>query len=168
MRRAIRLIAILTVLVAAVTAASAGPATADPPPEYFVDEAKLPFSEIPGIATDRYWGTLNGAGYRIEVPQNWNGRLVMWAHGFRGSGLELTVDNHPLRTFLAANGYAWAASSYSRNEYDVEVEPVIVETTADRRLLSGRVALPLRQSERHERVRKRSRLQHAHRSIPGT
>ena len=45
----------------------------------------------------------------------------MWAHGFRGSGLELTVDNHPLRAFLAANGYAWAASSYSRNEYDVEV-----------------------------------------------
>ena len=43
------------------------------------------------------------------------------AHGFRASGLELTVDNHPLRAFLAANGYAWAASSYSRNEYDVEV-----------------------------------------------
>ena len=120
MRRAIRLIAILTVLVAAVTAASAGPATADSPPGYFVDESKLPFAALPGIATTRYWGIQNGAGYRIEVPQNWNHRLVMWAHGFRGSGLELTVDNHPLRAFLAANGYAWAASSYSRNEYDVE------------------------------------------------
>ena len=120
MRRAIRLIAILTVLLAAVTAASATPATADTPPEYFVDEAKLPFAALPGIPTDRYWGVHNGAGYRIEVPQNWNRRLVMWAHGFRGSGLELTVDNHPLRAFLAANGYAWAASSYSRNEYDVE------------------------------------------------
>jgi hypothetical protein len=32
--------------------------------------------------------------------------------------LRLTVDNHPLRAFLAAGGYAWAASS-SRNEYDV-------------------------------------------------
>jgi hypothetical protein len=42
----------------------------------------------------------------------------MWAHGFRGTGLELTVDNHPLRVFLIANGYAWAASSYSRNDYD--------------------------------------------------
>ena len=121
MRRAIRLIAILTVLVAAVTAASAGPATADPPPGYFVDQSKLPFAALPGVPTTRYWGIQNGAGYRIEVPQNWNHRLVMWAHGFRGSGLELTVDNHPLRAFLAANGYAWAASSYSRNEYDVEV-----------------------------------------------
>ena len=70
MRRAIRLIAILTVLVAAVTAASAGPATADSPPGYFVDESKLPFAALPGIATTRYWGIQNGAGYRIEVPQN--------------------------------------------------------------------------------------------------
>ena len=66
----------------------------------------------------------NGAGYRIEVPANWNGKLVMWAHGYRGDpstdprALELTVDNHPLRLFLLANGYAWAASSYSRNAYD--------------------------------------------------
>jgi hypothetical protein len=43
----------------------------------------------------------------------------MWAHGFRGPALELTVDNHPLRAFLIANGYAWAASSFSRNDYDV-------------------------------------------------
>jgi len=43
----------------------------------------------------------------------------MWAHGFRGPALELTVDNHPLRAFLIVNGYAWAASSFSRNDYDV-------------------------------------------------
>ena len=60
-----------------------------------------------------------GAGYRIEVPANWNGDLVVWAHGFAGTGLELIVDNHPLREFLIATGYAWAASSYRRNDYDV-------------------------------------------------
>jgi pimeloyl-ACP methyl ester carboxylesterase len=64
------------------------------------------------------WGVQGGAGYRIEVPDNWNGSLVLWAHGFRGTGLELTVDNHPLRSYLLANGYAWAASSYSKNGYD--------------------------------------------------
>jgi hypothetical protein len=88
------------------------------PPDYYVDEAKLPFAEQPGLPSQRLWGVLNGAGYRIEVPANWNGQLVMWAHGYRGTGLELTVDNHPLRDFLLANGYAWAASSYSRNDYD--------------------------------------------------
>lgn len=88
------------------------------PPAYFVDEAKLPFAELAGLPTQRLWGVHGGAGFRMEVPANWNGKLVLWAHGFRGTGLELTVDNHPLRQFLVANGYAWAASSYSRNAYD--------------------------------------------------
>jgi pimeloyl-ACP methyl ester carboxylesterase len=89
-----------------------------PKPEYFVDESKLPFEPLPGAQA--YWGVHGGAGYRIEVPENWNGDLVIWAHGFReGGGLELTVDNHPAREFLVASGYAWAASSYRRNDYDV-------------------------------------------------
>lgn len=108
-----RLVAIALALLFAIP-----PAMAQKPPAYFVDEAKLPFDEIPGIPTQRQWGVHNNAGYRIEVPYSWNGKLVMWAHGYRGTGLELTVDNHPLRTFLVANGYAWAASSYSKNAYD--------------------------------------------------
>jgi pimeloyl-ACP methyl ester carboxylesterase len=88
-----------------------------PKPAYFVDESKLPFDALPGATA--YWGVHTGAGYRIEVPDSWNGGLVVWAHGFRGTGLELTVDNHPLRELLIAMGYAWAASSFSRNDYDV-------------------------------------------------
>ena len=93
-------------------------AAAGPPPEWFIDESKLPFDALPGATA--YWGVHTGAGYRIEVPDNWNGDLVIWAHGFRESGsLELTVDNHPLRELLIPLGYAWAASSYRRNDYDV-------------------------------------------------
>jgi len=94
-------------------------AAGETPPEYFVDESKLPFDALPGFDSERFWGVQGGAGYRIEVPANWNGDLVVWAHGFRGTGLELTVDNPPIRAFLVANGYAWAASSYSKNAYDV-------------------------------------------------
>jgi hypothetical protein len=101
--------ALLTTQAATVSAA---------PPAYFVDQSKLPFASLPGLPAQQLWGVHNNAGYRIEVPTNWNGKLVMWAHGFRGAGPELTVDNHPLRAFLVANGYAWAASSYSRNDYD--------------------------------------------------
>ena len=103
---------LLVVMVAAPAAEAAKP------PQYFVDEAKLPFDAIPGFDTQRLWGVHNGAGYRIEVPANWNGELVMWAHGYRGTGLELTVDNPPLREYLIARGFAWAASSYSKNSYD--------------------------------------------------
>ena len=94
-----------------------GSVSAGPPPAYFVDESKLPFDAAPGASA--YWGVHARAGYRIEVPDNWNGDLVIWAHGFRGTGLELTVDNHPLRPLLIALGYAWAASSYDRNDYDI-------------------------------------------------
>jgi hypothetical protein len=93
-------------------------AIAAPPPQYYGDEAKLPFAELPGLPSQREWGVPGGAGYRIEVPLNWNGKLVMWAHGYRGTGLELTVDDHPLREFLLSQGYAWVASSYSKNAHD--------------------------------------------------
>jgi hypothetical protein len=92
---------------------------ADQPPQYFVDQAKLPFNALAGTTTTRLWGVQGGAGYRIEVPDNWNGELVLYAHGFRGGGLELTVSNPPIRAYLIAHGYAWAASSYATNGYDV-------------------------------------------------
>ena len=108
--------------------AVASPAFANFPPEeevpqdtreFFVDETKLPFDEVPGFPSTRYWGIDHGAGFRIEVPANWNGDLVVYTHGFRGNGAELTVDNPPLRLHFLANGYAWLASSYSKNYYDV-------------------------------------------------
>jgi len=89
-----------------------------PPPRYFVDETKLPFEALPGATA--HWGTHKRAGFRAEVPDDWNGSLVVWAHGFRGTGLELTVDNHPLRALLIPLGFAWASSSYSRNGWDVK------------------------------------------------
>ena len=130
MRRPLRLLLVPTAL-ALVSTAFVSPASARPaqpqypePPavEYFLDQAKLPFSALPGSTTTRTWGVLDGAGYQIEVPVNWNGDLVMWAHGYRGTGAELTVDPPPtgLREQLVASGYAWAASSYTENGYDVD------------------------------------------------
>jgi hypothetical protein len=69
--------------------------------------------------TSRWAGVLGGAAYRIEVPANWNGRLVMYAHGFRGNGPTLTVSDPSIRRYLIQQGYAWGASSYSKNYYDV-------------------------------------------------
>lgn len=70
--------------------------------------------------TDRWSGVLGGAGYRIELPTTgWNGKLVMYAHGYAGTGKSLVVQDPPIRRYLIDNGYAWAASSYSKNFYDV-------------------------------------------------
>lgn len=84
-----------------------------------LDEAALAFEALPSTTTTRFHGVLDGAGYRIEVPENWNGRLVMYAHGYRGTDVPLTVSNPSIRAHLIANGYAWAASSYGKNYYDV-------------------------------------------------
>lgn len=86
---------------------------------FTVNEDQLAFGALSDYTTERFTGTLDGAGYRVEVPENWNGILVMYAHGYRGTGSALTVDSPPIREYLIANGYAWAASSYSTNYYDV-------------------------------------------------
>ena len=69
--------------------------------------------------TSRYAGMLDGAAYQVEVPANWNGKLVMYAHGYRGTDVPLTVGGPSIRRYLIQQGYAWAASSYSKNYYDV-------------------------------------------------
>jgi pimeloyl-ACP methyl ester carboxylesterase len=88
-----------------------------------VPEATFPVLLGSAVNTDRWSGVLNGATYRIEVPKNWNGKLVMWAHGYAGQVPELSLDSIEgtpiMRRYLLDNGYAWAASSYSKNYYDV-------------------------------------------------
>jgi len=117
-------------------------ALAGPPPAYFVDESKLPFDALPGTSTTRYWGVHGGAGYRVEVPDQWNGELVLYAHGFRGTGLELTVTNPRIRKYLVDHGYAWAASSYRTNGYDVRQG--VKDTHALGQFFNGLVGNPRR------------------------
>jgi len=142
LNRLARAAAGMLLILAGVGGGSVVPAVADSPPAYFVDETKLPFDQLPGHASQRYWGVHNGAGYRIEVPATWNGELVMWAHGYRGVGLELTVSNPRLREYFLSNGFAWAASSYSRNGYDVSVG--VQDTHALTQLFNGIVGRPRR------------------------
>lgn len=107
--------------VPAVPVAGAPPVRLQDARAYALDPAHLPFGPLPGVTaeTDRWHGVLNGAGYRVEVPKNWNGRLVLYAHGYEGLDPVLKVSDIPIRRHLIENGYAWAASSFSRNGYDV-------------------------------------------------
>jgi dienelactone hydrolase len=114
-------------------AMAGSPALADPPvctapvpsstqPGYTVadpdcDISGTPFVPLAGART--YTGISAGAAYRIEVPAEWNGRLVVYAHGYRGTGTTVYVDSPGLRAHYIDAGYAWAASSYATNGYDV-------------------------------------------------
>ena len=94
------------------------PCIGRPDGKYFIDQTKLPLTALPGARS--LSGVLDGAGYQMEVPANWNGELVVWAHGFAGWGCELGVDTPPMRKYLIENGFAWVASSYSRNGYVIQ------------------------------------------------
>ncbi len=71
-------------------------------------------------------GTLEQQVILICLPPNWNGQLVVYAHGYvpiqEALVLpidELTVDGQFLPALLLAQGYAFATSSYSKNGYAI-------------------------------------------------
>jgi pimeloyl-ACP methyl ester carboxylesterase len=96
-------------------------------PVFAADEDRIagPISEV---------GKLDGARFHIEIPENWNGGLVMWMHGYlppgsdyppfpgeEGYSPELTKGRViPLPEAAAALGYAVARSAYSRQGFALE------------------------------------------------
>lgn len=92
--------------------------------------AFAPLKGSDGQPLTRTWcgRDVDGSVYRIEVPNHWNGQLVLWEHGYRGTGATLYVDDpgYGLREHYVQQGYAWAASSYSANGYDI---PAAVSST---------------------------------------
>lgn len=113
-------------LLAASAVASGGTASAATPcsttpsdrvPGISIQDPACGFSALAGATA--YSGILHGSAYRIEVPDHWNGRLVMYAHGYAGTGTTVSVSNPQLRGWYISQGYAWAASSYRQNGYNV-------------------------------------------------
>ena len=62
-------------------------------------------------------GTLGGTPYKIRVPANWNGTLLVYAHGTASGGIEVAPATFPstsptLEDTLLSRGYALAGSFY--------------------------------------------------------
>ena len=86
-----------------------------------VDPSAFP-TPIPD--TERFYGIYDGlmgeSLYAVEIPENWNGGLVMYTHGYSADGvLGGQVPNDAFRAAVLQSGYAWAGSSYSADFYDV-------------------------------------------------
>ena len=72
-----------------------------------------------------FFGYADGAAYRIEIPDNWNGTLLLWARGFGGlndlgTGFSSHIDFGrfpPGRELLTSFGAGWAASTYADTGY---------------------------------------------------
>ncbi|MGH3657240.1 MAG: alpha/beta fold hydrolase, partial [Micromonosporaceae bacterium] len=65
--------------------------------------------------TRAYTGVIDGAEYRVEVPGRWNGRLLLFSHGFYPPGYVpdvAVVNQAAAKPELLDQGYALAASNY--------------------------------------------------------
>ncbi|MGW5639263.1 DUF6351 family protein [Streptomyces sp. NPDC003832] len=86
----------------------------------------------------------NGAHYAVAVPEDWNGSLVVHAHG----GPDLGAGSDPARSLddlgrwsvMVDQGYAWAGSSYRRGGYGTRM--AAADTESVRRVFAGRFGAP--------------------------
>jgi pimeloyl-ACP methyl ester carboxylesterase len=89
-------------------------------PQQTWEFAEPTFDALPGAKA--YFGRYDGGLYRVEIPERWNGELVLNAHGFRSNGgpdgnrLSVGLPS-TMREHLSETGFAWAASSYRCNGY---------------------------------------------------
>ncbi|MGN9813485.1 alpha/beta hydrolase family protein [Micromonospora sp. BQ11] len=129
-------LAVAVGLAGSAPASAAGDRHADgtqPLPGYTISNPPLDPLVVGGAPTSVRQGVHRHSAYIVEVPANWNGDLVMWAHGYRGQTTVLSpeVPAFGLRQRLLEQGYAWASSSYSRNGFDIRSGVLSTKDLAD-------------------------------------
>ncbi|HVT92557.1 MAG TPA: alpha/beta hydrolase [Bryobacteraceae bacterium] len=67
-------------------------------------------------------GVINGAEYRIDIPPDWNGGLVIYCHGYSPvpGKFEKDKDLPPVQKVFTDAGYALAQSGYAAGGWAVE------------------------------------------------
>ena len=81
----------------------------------------------PALATTvhNFTGDIGGAKFQIDVPQPWNGTLVLWSHGYEAPnpnpiGIPDDAPGGVVKSWLLDHGYALAASSYSQRGWALQ------------------------------------------------
>ena len=78
---------------------------------------------VPAVADDVVDGSTGpGSVYRLVRPTNWNGILLLYAHGYISKDLPvgITPDAELVISLLANQGFAVAVSSFSENGWVVK------------------------------------------------
>lgn len=86
----------------------------------------------------------NGAWYTFAVPEDWNGDLVVHAHG----GPDLAEESDPERSLedldrwsvMVREGYAWVGSAYRRGGYGARM--AVADTESARLVFEEAVGVP--------------------------
>jgi pimeloyl-ACP methyl ester carboxylesterase len=86
-------------------------------------------------------GEINGAKFRIDIPENWNGGLVMYCHGYDASPVAFKEGKLPPQlAVFTEQGYALAESGYAAGGW--AVQEAIQDTEALRRYFINHYGQP--------------------------
>ncbi len=105
-------------------------------------------------AQERETGAINGAEFEIFMPDNWNGGLVMYAHGYEETDAyraaeaeneeeEDEEEEEGVNEFIqifTSRGFAFAASGYKRK--GLVIQDGVADTEALRRYFAGKYGTP--------------------------
>ncbi|MGH3714161.1 MAG: alpha/beta hydrolase family protein [Micromonosporaceae bacterium] len=81
-----------------------------------------------------YTDTIDGARFRVEMPERWNGTLLLYSHGyyppeFKPSGIRLT-NSDEAEGWLLDHGYALAGSEFKDGGVGYQVENGLTDQLA--------------------------------------
>lgn len=116
------------------------PKPADEPAAVAAAPAPAP---VPAIAQpSEHTGTLNGAPWRLDVPENWNGELVVYMHGYAPveQPIPEVMPRNGYEGWLFEAGYAVAQSDYSARGW--AVAEALADTEAMRQHVVGLLGQP--------------------------
>src|SRR5271170_4662654 len=86
-------------------------------------------------------GIINGAAFRIDVPENWNGGLVVYCHGYSQSPVTYKADVAiPFLAVFTDQGYAVAQSGYATGGW--AIQEATVDTESLRRYFIAKYGSP--------------------------
>lgn len=86
-------------------------------------------------------GEINGARFRIDMPEKWNGGLVMYCHGYNPKPVTYEDPKPvPFNNVFVDQGYAFAESGYAAGGW--AIQEALEDTEALRRYFSGRHGKP--------------------------
>ena len=86
-------------------------------------------------------GAINNAAFRIDVPENWNGGLVVYCHGYNPQAMKFNDQKlNPVLQVFADQGYAVAQSGYAAGGW--AVEQAITDTESLRRYFIEKYGKP--------------------------
>ena len=115
-----------------------------PPVESPAPVAAAP-APTPAIAQpSEHTGTIAGAPWRLDVPENWNGELVVYMHGYKPveDPIPEVMPRNGYEGWLLERGFAIAQSDYSARGW--AVAEALQDTEALRKHVVGLLGQPKR------------------------